>query len=99
MDAAQAGHHRADGGKHLAADLPGIVTATPWIGDFRAGECHADGIDDLAAHRIAPKSVSCAMSIRATPVHAIPHCQNSSTGGFPVSRDPRLWCIFPHCGI
>jgi hypothetical protein len=38
--------------KHLAADLPRIVASTPGIGHFGTGKRPADGIHDLAAHRV-----------------------------------------------
>jgi hypothetical protein len=46
------GHHGADAGEHLAANLPRVVASTPRVGHLGAGEFAADGIDQLTGHRI-----------------------------------------------
>src|SRR5829696_2630175 len=45
-------HNGADASKHLAADLPCIVASTPRIGHLGTRKTPADGIHDLAAHRV-----------------------------------------------
>jgi hypothetical protein len=45
-------HNGTDARKNFAADLPRIVASTPGIGHFGTGKGPADGIHDLAAHRV-----------------------------------------------
>ena len=40
----------ADAGKHLAANLPGIMASAPRVGKVSAWKRAADGIDKFSAH-------------------------------------------------
>src|SRR5215470_3170526 len=94
------GRDRADTGKHLAADLPGVVPSTPRIRHLGAGKAPADGIDHVATHGF-PLMASPSLRLRASAVSERPRPRPQRAPNFSAITAAALGspaCVSRHIG-